>query len=259
MSHSDPAADPGTDPQYFTAEDVEKARREAIEQARKEERDKLYPQRDKQKEQIDAMQAEVKALREAEAARAKEADKAAKAVEAARQKAADAELSAKDLLEKRNTEWQAQLDAARADQAQQIADLKAQQELQTAMFAKNAEMAELAIYIRDRIADEKDTIAPELTDFITGDTKEQVDASIEVVKAKTAAIVEGMRQASIASRSGMPGVSPSGGATAIVPGLDTGDKKYTPEDIQGMSMQEYAALRVKMGYAQNGNGRGIFS
>ena len=110
MSHSDPAADPADQTQYFTAEDVEKARREAIQQAREEERAKLYPQRDKQKEQFDAMQAEVAELRKAEAARAKEAEKRAAEVEKARKAKEDAEKSAKELLAEREQTWQQKLD-----------------------------------------------------------------------------------------------------------------------------------------------------
>jgi hypothetical protein len=261
MPDTDPAKT-GTEPQYFTAEDlaaqVEAARREAIEQARREERDKLYPQQTKQKETLDAMQAELAELRKAEAARAREADKQAKAVEAAKKAKEEAELSAKDLLAKRDEEFQRQLAEMRQAQDAKLAEIAQQRELDQAMMAKEREMQALQIYIRDRVAAEQDNIAPELLDFIGGSTKEEVDASIEVVKSKTAAIVEGMRQAQLAARAGMPGVSPSGGATAVVPGIDTGDTKLTAEDIKGMSMQDFAALRQKMGMAAAGNGRGIF-
>ncbi len=262
MTTPAPPADPAADPQYFTADDVaaqiEAARREAIEQARKEERDKLYKQLDKGDDRFKEMQAEVKRLQDAEAARAKEADKAAKAAEAAKQKAAEAELSAKDLLDKRNAEWEQKLAEAQAAQEARIEELRQQQETQAAIFAKEQEMAQLAIYTRDRVAAEQDNIAPELIDLIGGNTKEEVDASVEVMKAKTAAIVEGMRQAAVAQRAGMPGVASSGGATAITPGLDTGQQQLTPEDIKGMSMPEYAALRQKLNLAQAGSGRGIF-
>lgn len=256
-----PDVDPektGTEPQYFTAEQLEAARREAIEQARKEERDKLYSQRDRQKEAFDAMQAEVAELRKAETARTKEAERIQREAEKAKQRAADAELSAKDLLEKKEQTWQAQLDQMKADQEKRLAEIAEQRELDKAMMAKEREMAALAIYIRDQIAANQDNIAPELIDLIGGNTQEQVDASVQDMIARTGRIVEGMRQATLAQRAGMTGVSPSGGATAVVPGIDTGDTKLTPEDIKGMSMQDFAALRSKLGMGAAGNGRGIF-
>jgi hypothetical protein len=242
---------------YFTAEQLEQARREAIEQARREERDKLYPQQNRTKEQLDAMKAELEELRKAEQARQKERDKAAADAEKARKAKEEAELSAKELLAQREQTWQQKLDAIKAEQDARLAEITQAQQVQQAMWEKEREMAALQIYIRDRVAAESEHIAPELMDFIGGNTKEEVDASIEVVKSKTAAIVEGMRQAQIAQRAGMPGVSPSGGATAVVPGLDTGDQKLTPEDIQGMSMADFAKLRAKVGMGSNG-GRGIF-
>lgn len=244
--------------QYFTAEDIEKARREAIEQARREERDKLYPQQSKQKEAFEAMQAEVAELRKAEAARQKERDKAAAEAEKARKAKEEAELSAKELLAQREQTWQQQLDQIKADQEARLAEIAQQRELDRAMMEKEREMAALAIYVRDQIAANQDSIAPELIDLIGGNTKEEVDASVQDMIARTAKIVEGMRQATLAQRAGMPGVSPSGGATAVVPGIDTGDTKLTPDDIKGMSMQDFAALRSKLGMANAGNGRGIF-
>ena len=187
----------GTDPQYFTAEDLEKARREAIEQARKEERDKLYSQRDKQKESMDAMQAEVAELRKAEAERTKESQRRAAEAEKARKAKEDAEKSAKELLAEREQTWQQKLDAMRAEQESKMAEIAQQQQVQQAMWEKEREMTALQIYIRDAAAAEQDNIAPELLDFIGGNTREEVDASIQRVKDKTAAIVEGMRQAQV--------------------------------------------------------------
>ena len=204
------------------------------------------------------MQAEVARLQKAEEARAKEAEKAAKQAEEAKKKAAEAELSAKELLEKRQAEWDEQLKAANAAQEARIEELRKQQEMQQAMFAKEQELAQLALYVRDRVAAEQDNIAPELIDLIGGNTKEEVDASVEDMKARTARIVEGMRQAAIGARAQMPGVASSGGATAITPGLDTGQQELSPEDIKGMSMADYAKLRQGLGYAQAGSGRGIF-
>lgn len=256
-----PDIDP-QDPQipegYFTQSQLDEAIKAAKQAARTEERDKLYPQKDQQKQAFDAMQAEVAELRKAETARAKEAERIQRAADKAKKDKEDAELSAKELLAQREQTWQQQLEAMQAEQDRKMAEIAQQREVDQAMMAKEREMAALQIYIRDRVAAEQDNIAPELMDFIGGDTKEAVDASIEVVKSKTAAIVEGMRQAQLQTRAGMPGVSPSGGATAVVPGLDTGDKQLTAEDIKNMSMQEYAALRAKSGISAAGSGRGIF-
>jgi flagellar biosynthesis GTPase FlhF len=256
-----PDVDPektGTDPQYFTAADLEKARREAIEQARKEERDKLYSQRDKQKEAFDAMQAEVAELRKAEVGRQKVAEKLAADAEKAKKAQEDAELSAKDLLAKREQTWQQQLDQMKADQDARMAEIAAQREVDKALMAKEREMQALQIYIRDAATASADKIAPELIDLINGNTTEEVDRSVADLIARTEKIVEGMRQATLSQRAGMPGVSPSGGATAVVSGIDTGDKVLTADDIKNMSMQEFAALRQKTGLSGAGTGRGIF-
>ena len=253
-----PDTDTDDTPQTFTADDLERIRREAIEQARKEERDKLYSQRDKQKEQFDTMQAELAELRKAEQARQKEAEKARAAAEKAAQAKADAEKSAKELLEQRNQEWQQKMAEIQAANDAKLAEIAQQQQAQQAVWEKEREFTALQMYIRDAVAAEQDNIAPELLDFITGNTREEVDASIARVKEKTAAIVEGMRQAQQAQRAGMPGVSPSGGATAITPGLDTGQQQLSPDDIKGMSMEEFAKLRSQYGIAGAGQGRGIF-
>jgi hypothetical protein len=242
----------------YTAEDLERIRREAMEQARKEERDKLYPQRDKEKERFDAMAAEVKALREAEQTREREAAKRAAEVEKAKKAAADAELSAKELLEQRQAEWNAQLEATRQESASQIAQLRADQEQRDALFEKERTFQALQIYIRDQAAAHANDIAPELIDLIDGNTPEEVDASVARMVEKTAQIVAGMRQAAQAHRAAMPGVSPGGGTAGIVPGLDTGDKVLGPEDIKGMSMKDFAALRQTVGLAGRGQGQGIF-
>lgn len=246
------------DGDYFTADELEKARREAIEQARREERDKLYGDKSKQKEQFDAMQAELAELRKAEQARERAEKKRQDELDRAKQAAAEAELSAKELLEKRQQEWEQAREQDRQAQAQQLAELKAAQEAQAAIYEKQREMDALQIYIRDAVAAASNDIAPELLIYINGDSKEQVDASIEQAKQTTARILEGMRQAQVQQRAGMPGVSPSGGATALTPGIDTGDKQLTAEDIKGMSMADFRALRERMGMPQGNGGRGIF-
>src|SRR5689334_15751114 len=93
---------------YFTADQLEAARREAIEQARREERDKLYPKISKQDDKFKELESELETLRKAETARQKEAERIQKEAEKAKQAKLDAEKSAKELLEQRQAEWQKQ-------------------------------------------------------------------------------------------------------------------------------------------------------
>jgi hypothetical protein len=240
---------------YFSQADVDEAIKQAKQQARTEERDKLYPQIDANKTRFDELTSQIKTLTDAESERAKEAEKARLAAEKARQAKEDAEKSAQDLVKDSEARFQQQLKDMQTAQDTRLAEIAQQQQLQQAVFEKEREMSALQMYIRDRVEAERENIAPELLDFITGDTKEEVDASIQVVKDKTAAIVEGMRQAGIAQRASMPGTAPSAGATSIVPGLDTGQgQAISAEDIKGMGMKEFAALRQRMGMGNAGQG-----
>lgn len=254
MPDADPQ-DPQTPTGYFTKADLDAAIREAKEKARSEERDKLYPQLEASKNQLGELGQQVKTLTEAEQEREKARLKAERDAEKARKAAEDAELTAAQRLEKRQQEMQDQFDRARQEQEAALAQMQQQRELDLALFQKEREMADLQIYIRDRVSAESENIAPELLDFIGGNDKAEVDASIELVKSKTAAIVEGMRQAQIAQRAGMPGTAPSAGATGLTPGLDTGNgQQVTAEDIAGMSMKDFAALRQRAGIGNAGQG-----
>jgi hypothetical protein len=120
-------------PPAVAPEELERIRREAMEQARKEERDKLYAQLNKGDDRFKEMQAEVKRLQDAENARAKEAEKAAKQAEAARKAKEEAEMSAKELLAQREQTWQQKLDEIKAEQDARMAQIAEQQKVQQAM------------------------------------------------------------------------------------------------------------------------------
>jgi hypothetical protein len=231
----DPAQDPaqptGTG-RFFSQEEHEAA----LAAARQQEKDKLYGRREKDNENLKTLQAEVAELRKSAKAREKEeADRLAE-IEAARKKAAEAELSAKELIEKRQAEWQAQRDADLAREA-------AEREL----LKKEMEFMQLQSYVQRRIAEESDNIAPELLQFVDGKTPEEVEASIERVKASTASIVENMRNAGVRQRAAMPGVAPSAGTNGITHLDQPGDRQLTADEIKGMDMNQFRALRDKLG------------
>lgn len=227
---------------FFTEEELNAA----IERARQQEKDKLYPTIAKGDERSQAMQAELKELRSWQKKQEKvETDREA-AIEAERKKAAEAELSAKELVERRDAELQAKM-----------AQFQAENDQRVALMEKELEFTKLQAYTQRRVNEEQEEIAPELIDFVGGNSVEEVEASIERVKAKTAQIVENMKAAGVRQRAGMPGVAPAAGTNGVGPMDTPGDRQISAEDIKGMGMAEFAQLRQRIGMAGSNN-QGLF-
>ena len=60
-------------------------------------------------------------------------------------------------------------------------------EADRAVLEREHQLRELEDYRRDRIEQEAEFIMPELRDFITGSSPQEIDASIEAIKARTEA------------------------------------------------------------------------
>lgn len=226
----------------FYSEEEYKA---ALSKVRQQEREKLYPQISKSDEKTQAMQAELKELRAFQRKQEKAETDRQKAVEAERKKREEAELSARELVEKRQAEYEARL-----------AQFQAEQDQKVALMEKELQFSRLQSYIQQRVAEESDFIAPELADYVTGNTQEEVEASIDRVKQKTAMLVENMKSAGVRQRSQMTGVAPSAGTNGVTPLDEPGDRQLSPEDISGMGMGEFAKLRERLG--MGGSGQGLF-
>jgi hypothetical protein len=222
----DPSYPPATVPQgYFTAEQLEKVR--------SEERDKLYRKLSKQDNELSELK-QMKSQWEAdrEAAAQAERDRIAAQEEAAR-KAREEELSVRQLLDERTAQFEAR-----------FAQERAEREAERAAAAKEREFLALQNYIQRRAAEERDgrTVAPELIDLITGNSEEQVEASIAVLRQKSDALVASMGNAlqGVVPAAPPRGVSSAGYAATGPMDIDSGTKTYSPEEISRMSMEEYA-------------------
>ena len=226
----------------FTQDEVN----ELLNNARTQEREKLYPAMDKTQQQNDQFQAELKELKKFQRQWEKAEEDKRKAIEEAQRIKAESELSAKELAEK-----------YRLESEQRIQALAQQQDQERALLAKELDFMKLQNYAQRRVREEQDNIAPELLDFIGGNTQEEIEASIEMVKTKTSQIVENMRQAGIRQRQGMPGVAPSAGTNGITQLDQPTDRQYSADDIKGMSFGEYAELRKRIGMPGI-SGRGLF-
>lgn len=234
---------PAPPERVFSAADIEKARQE--------EKDKVYGRLSTFEQQLAESKNQLEALT---AAKQKEIDAAAAAAKkAAEEEAAKRfeESDAKSLLAEADKKW-----------ADRFAAFETDREAERATFAKERVFNELKTYAGDRVQEalRNNEIAPELADFVSGNTQDEIDASLNFVKAKTIALVESVRQAQVGARAAMPGVSTAGYSTTGPMDSTPGTKTFSASDIANMSMAEYAQYRSTLLPAASNaqQGRGLY-
>ncbi len=212
----------------FSAEDIENAR--------KQEKDKLYPKLTKLEEQLNLFQQE---RDEAQRLAALAADEEAKK----RREAEEAELTAKELLTKKEDEWNSQLNTVQQEWEEKFNALQAESEAKAQLLDKEREFQALESYKTRRIQEEQDSIAPQLLNFIKGNSEEEIETAISDAIASTSAIMEEV-QASIPTR---PRTIPAtGGAPSGPLENATEQQTFTAAQIAAMSPAEYAQHRVSL-------------
>lgn len=227
----------------FTAEDIERARAQ--------EKDKVYGRLQEWQTKFEEQGKTLETLKaEADARARAAADEARREAEEAARKEWE-EKGSKELLEKTQQEWE--------NRFQQLEQERAQER---AAFAKEQEFAALSAYAKDVVsaALANNEIAPELAEFVTGNTREEIGASLDFVKAKSAEIVNNVKAAQGQARAAMPGVSTAGYAVSGPMDTNPGTKTFSAADIQGMSMAEYAQYRAQLlpAASQAQQGRGLY-
>lgn len=221
----------------------------AIEKARQEEKDKLYGRIGKQDDRFKALEDELAKVRKTEEDRLtiekQKADEAAAKVEAKRKE----EVSAKTLLDEQTARFDAQ-----------IAAIQQERESERALLAKEREFLELREYAQARLGAAADDIAPELLDYVTGNSREEIDASIDRAKEKTQAILESVQASQQNGRQFDRGVSVAGYSTTGPLDTEPITQQYTAEQLKKMSMDKFAELRGKLGIGSDsrGSNRGLF-
>jgi membrane-associated HD superfamily phosphohydrolase len=219
---------------------------EAIQKARAQEKDKLYPQLNKLQEEIgllrkereerlalDAQRAEKRKQREAE----REAEKKAQQEE---------EMSFKKLLKTKEEEWASKLETERTERERAFALLEREREFQ-----------ELQQYRQQRLEQERDNIIPELIDLISGNTRDEIEQSIAGLKERSAKIFDSVAQVAQQSRKEMTGSRITMPASGPLDN-DSDSRMYSPDDISKMSLQDYAKNRSKLIGNSKNSGQGLF-
>jgi hypothetical protein len=223
----------------FTAEDIAKARAQ--------EKQKLYPQMEKMQEEL----AKAKALAEDLASKEeqREAERNAKTAERAAKKKQEEEqeLTFKELLSKKEQEFQSQLDAERLEREKAFALLDRERQFQ-----------DLMSYRAQRIEQERDTIVPQLIDLVSGNTQDEIEQSIATLKDKSAGIMQDVQQATANAKQQMVGARVTAPASGPLDN-NSEQQSYTPDSIRDMSLADYAKQRAKLlGTAASNRGQGLF-
>lgn len=248
-------------PRMYTQEELN----QLLGQVRAEEKDKLYPRIDAateaqkqataaaqaQQAQIDQLLADLNARKQAEEDARKQAE------DLARQQA-EAELSTRELLSQKEQEWAQRLEQTSTDWEAKLQQMAVEREQERAILEKERSMAQLSSYIQAKLAEAGDDIAPQLRDFVNGNSVEEIDAAIEMVKAKSNEIADAAREAFNASRAQMRGVSPTGYAPIGPMDLVAGEKQLSPQDIANMPMSEWSKVRGQL-IGDRAANRGLYS
>lgn len=253
----------------FTADDIARARQE--------EKDKLYGRIDTLTATINSLNEQVGGLTAEQQRQKAEAEQERErlAQEARRQE--EGQLDAQSLVDRARDEWQQTLAQKEQEWNSRFEAEAEQRRAAEALAQREREFGELRDYTLTQVEANKEKIAPQLLQWISGNSKEEVDAAIARAIETTDQIAAEMQQA-IGGQ--VPGQDPANQQFAAVPGAQpvppavpgtrpTGgpgnsdpaagfSQQLTAEQIANMPMDQFAKLRGQMGIGGQGNNRGLF-
>lgn len=195
---------------------------------RTEEKTKLY-------DRMTGMETELNQLREdrekREAALAEEQTR----IQAEATRLEEEKLDVRQLVEKRDQEW-----------SSRFAEMETQRERDQAIFEQERQFSQLQEYRRDRLEQEQEWIFPELRDLIQGASPSEIDQSIEVMKQRTATIMQNVQGALVSQRGPIRGVAPTGAPPIGPMEQQTQVQTLSAEDIRGMDNATFARYREQL-------------
>ena len=225
-----------------------------VEQIRKQEKDKLYKRLEDADTRVKSMEEQMAQIAaEREAAR-KEAEERARAEAELLRKREAEELSAKELLEKREEEFNLKLQEIDGEYKRRFDEIEAQRQAQEAIIEKERRLQELNSYRQRRLGEEQETIIPELLDLVAGNSEDEIETSISVLRDRSAAIIESIQQATQQQQGRLRGASIT--APPVGPmETQTEYQTLTADDIRNMTMDQYAKMRERLLNARPNRGR----
>jgi hypothetical protein len=235
-----------TSTKVFTEEDVESIR--------KQEKDKMYKRLEEADLRVKSMEEQMAIIAaEREAAKKEAEERATKEAEFLRQREIE-EMSAKELLLKKEDEFNQRINSVEQEWQERLASIESQRQAQEALLEKERQLQALSHYRNQRIQQEQESIIPELIDLVTGNTEEEIENSISVLRDRSSAIIESIQQATAATQGrlrGAPVTAPPVGPMET----QTEYQQLSADDIRNMSMEQYAKMRERLLNARSPRGR----
>ena len=229
----------------FTEEDVERIRTQ--------EKDKLYKRLEDSDGRVKTLEDQLTILNHESEENRAEAARLAKAESDALRKREEEELSAKELITKRETEFDEKLKTVETEWETRLAKIEEERATQDAMLEKERRYRELEVYQQRRMTEEGEYIIPELRDLVSGTTEEEIENSIAVLRDRSSAILESIQQSTQPSGlRGSPVTAPPVGPMAT---QTDQQQTLTAEDIRDMPMEQYMQMRDRLLKARPSQGR----
>ena len=228
----------------FTEEDVERIRQQ--------EKDKLYKRLEDSDGRVKTLEDQLSVLNHESDENRSEAARLAKAESDALRKREEEELSAKELIVKRETEFDEKLKVVETEWEGRLAKIEEERATQEAMLEKERRYRELETYLGRRMVEEEEYIIPELRDLAAGTTEEEIDNSLAILRERSSAILESIQQS--AQPSGLRG-SPITAPPVGPMETQTEQQTLSAEDIRDMPMEQYMQMRDRLLKARPSQGR----
>jgi|688.fasta_scaffold50811_2 hypothetical protein len=225
-----------------------------VENIRKQEKDKMYKRLEEADTRVKSMEEQMAVIAaEREAARKEAELRANKEAEIIRQREID-EMSAKELLLKKEDEFNQRINSVEAEWQERLNVIEQQRQAQEALLDKERQMQALIHYRNNRLQAEQEAIIPELIDLVSGNSEEEIEQSIAVLRERSSAIIESIQQATAQQQGrlrGAPVTAPPVGPMET----QTEYQQLNADDIRNMSMDQYSKMRDRLLNARSSRGR----
>jgi len=222
---------------------------EEVEAIRKQEKDKLYQTIEKEKERVNLLSSQLDLFtKEREEAQRIVAEGQQREEEARKARELD-ELSARELIAFKESEWNQKLSAAEVGWNAKLDAIQAERDAAAALLAQEQQYQALQIYKNRRLQEQGDAIVPEFVQLLEetsgfGNSEEEVEWAISTLVAKSSSMIENIQQSAQQQRP--RGVSPTGG-TPTGPMDNTMEQQtLTANDIKRMSIADYSKVRDRL-------------